>query len=829
MGWDNIVSGVAADDPEAILQLVALKYGVEKLEEWSDENKIFYINVVQTLMDYYSRQGMKAQEEELLMDAIELCKKKEGSDNTHYTRALYRLMALHYNGLGDTNSALELALNVQALHQSAQDYGFSYAALLYDIGTYYFSDGNVDEAEQYVASALTLYHQLAQDSSFVRSPSYVNCYSQALIAYGMILEKLGQYDDAIVAFRTVMLGSPQNSPNSPYMVAQNNLSIVLIKLGRYAEARRLLNSTKATSLHFSASKYSNLAILDYLTNDTQSALDDLGNYNINQILQILTMVSTFSESDRIAYLQETGSELVFLNNLLSSRFPLLASLGFDACLFARSVSMSIDKTIKDEVKAGAMPGGDSIRARLNYLHSIAVKKGITDEQRDSIAQEIIEGEKTLMRSDSLIGKTIYGNVGSISDITERLHAGEAAVMFCYLPEIGDSLKTTMNFGAYVVLPYSDSPQLVKLCDMQTLEDMSLNMNPTEESVSDLYSKKKAHGLYTMLWKPLESLLKDANCVYYSTCGSLNLLNHEALVDDKGRRQGFSRKMVCLSSPNLVGRMSAPISGKNLSDITLFGAPDFNLSPADMENLSEQYSQFSGKKMADDISALRGELMRSGWSLLPGTKAEIDAICAKLQAKNMEAKRYIGTAATEEALKALSGHSPQVLHIATHGFAITTQQQYEKSGYAQAIEAINERSLYMQWSGLVLAGGNNTWLGKAVPVDVEDGILTADEISHLDLSGTKLVVLSACDTGLGHIDPLEGVLGLQRAFKQAGVESILMTLWKIPDSTTAMFMEKFYERLLDGDTVRQAVKAAQQHLISNGASDPFYWAAFTVLD
>ena len=113
--------------------------------------------------------------------------------------------------------------------------------------------------------------------------------------------------------------------------------------------------------------------------------------------------------------------------------------------------------------------------------------------------------------------------------------------------------------------------------------------------------------------------------------------------------------------------------------------------------------------------------------------------------------------------------------------------------------------------------------------MEDGILTADEISHLDLSGTKLVVLSACDTGLGHIDPLEGVLGLQRAFKQAGVESILMTLWKIPDSTTAMFMEKFYERLLAGDTVRQAVKAAQQHLIAGGASDPFYWAAFTVLD
>lgn len=825
MGWDNIVSGVSADDPEAILQLVTLKYGVEKLEEWSDENKSFYMEVVRLLRGYYSRQGMPAQQAELLDGAIELIKKKDGRENSSYTRELYRLAALYYYELGDKNGALEVALNVRAMYQSAQDYGFDYANLLHDIGLYYLGVGNVDYAEQYVASAINLYHDLAQDSSFVKPASYADCYSQSLNTYGMILEKQKHYDEAIEVLKAVMSNTTPGSPNSLYMVVRNNLATVLLKLGRYGEARRLLNSTEAASLGFAVAKYSNLAILDYLTNDAKSAPVNLKNYNLSQCMQILGVAAAYSESERIAYLPNMASDLDFINNMLAYRFPALAAVGFDGSLFARSVGMAVDKAVKDVVKTG----GDSISAHLNYLHGMMVKKGLADEQRASIAQEIIAGENTLMRSSPQMGKKIYGNMGNISDITERLRQGEAVVMFCYLPEMGDSLSSTMNFGAYVVLPHSDSPQLVRLCDARVLEKLLLNMSPSVDFVSDLYSKKKAHGLYTMLWKPLESLLKDANCVYYSTCGSLNLLNHEALVDDKGRRQGFSRKMVCLSSPNLVGRMSAPISGKNLSDITLFGAPDFNLSPADMENLSSQYSQFSGQKVADDISVLRGELMRSGWSLLPGTKAEIDAICTKLQAKHVEAKRYIGTAATEEALKALSGHSPQVLHIATHGFAITTQQQYEKSGYAQATEAINERSLYMQWSGLVLAGGNNTWLGKDVPADVEDGILTADEISRLDLSGTKLVVLSACDTGLGHIDPLEGVLGLQRAFKQAGVESILMTLWKIPDSTTAMFMEKFYERLLAGDTVRQAVKAAQQHLIAGGASDPFYWAAFTVLD
>ena len=136
---------------------------------------------------------------------------------------------------------------------------------------------------------------------------------------------------------------------------------------------------------------------------------------------------------------------------------------------------------------------------------------------------------------------------------------------------------------------------------------------------------------------------------------------------------------------------------------------------------------------------------------------------------------------------------------------------------------------MLWTGLILSGGNNAWKGEQIPDGVEDGILTADEIARLDLSNTDLVVLSACETARGHIDPLEGVWGLQRAFKQAGVKTIVMTLWKVSDDVTAMFMEQFYKNLLKGKTVRQSVKKAQNYLISHGASAPYYWAPFVVLD
>jgi CHAT domain-containing protein len=161
--------------------------------------------------------------------------------------------------------------------------------------------------------------------------------------------------------------------------------------------------------------------------------------------------------------------------------------------------------------------------------------------------------------------------------------------------------------------------------------------------------------------------------------------------------------------------------------------------------------------------------------------------------------------------------------------ISNQTQYDNSQYAQSVNGISEKNTYMTWTGLVFSGGNNAWKGFRIPNNVEDGILTADEISRLDLSSTQLVVLSACETARGHIDPVDGVWGLQRAFKQAGVSTILMTLWKIPDSTTSIFMEQFYQALVDGLSVRSAVKKAQKYLIYNGASDPFYWAPFVVLD
>ena len=133
------------------------------------------------------------------------------------------------------------------------------------------------------------------------------------------------------------------------------------------------------------------------------------------------------------------------------------------------------------------------------------------------------------------------------------------------------------------------------------------------------------------------------------------------------------------------------------------------------------------------------------------------------------------------------------------------------------------------SGLIMAGGNAAWQGKQTLEGKEDGILTAYEISQMNLSNTELVVLSACETGLGDIQGNEGVYGLQRAFKIAGAKYLIMSLWQVPDKQTSLLMTTFYKKWLeDKMSIPNAFHAAQKELRSIGL-DPYQWAGFVLVE
>ena len=190
--------------------------------------------------------------------------------------------------------------------------------------------------------------------------------------------------------------------------------------------------------------------------------------------------------------------------------------------------------------------------------------------------------------------------------------------------------------------------------------------------------------------------------------------------------------------------------------------------------------------------------------------------------------YYGNNANEESFKALDYNAPSIIHIATHGFTYFSNEDEEKRNNITSISPYTSESVLMSWTGLLFSGANNTWTGKYQINDFEDGILTANEISLLHLDGANLVVLSACNTGLGISDTYGSTIGLQKAFKMAGAKSILMSLWKVPDEPTALMMTKFYKALFDGNDSHDALKIAQKE-VSKIYPDPYYWGAFVILD
>jgi CHAT domain-containing protein len=228
-----------------------------------------------------------------------------------------------------------------------------------------------------------------------------------------------------------------------------------------------------------------------------------------------------------------------------------------------------------------------------------------------------------------------------------------------------------------------------------------------------------------------------------------------------------------------------------------------------------------------------------WNYLEGTKNEGDTVLKILERNAFQVRYITDEKATETYFKKNAG-AYDIIHIATHGFFFEdpNKLRFEEnrseygdlsfrgfSGTLGTRSFVNNENPLMR-SGLVFAGANEVWSGTEL-TGSDDGVLTAQEVTQVDLRNNKLVVLSACETGLGDIRGNEGVYGLQRSLRMAGVNDIIMSLWEIPDYETILFMGKFYRYLTSGENMRQAFNHAQHEMRLK--YDPFYWGGFVLLE
>lgn len=383
-----------------------------------------------------------------------------------------------------------------------------------------------------------------------------------------------------------------------------------------------------------------------------------------------------------------------------------------------------------------------------------------------------------------------------------------------------------KYGFFLLKKDSKYPKFIPLFEEKHLTQL-LAKNKQEVDSTHINNQYTSKAISDLFLKPLENELKGVNTVYFSPSGLGHQIDFAALPISENETFGEKYKVHILSSPaEMIDFKSNYLNTENDLDIVLYGGIDYNKTSL-LNGTTKKIEEVD--YIISDISS-RSNAKEFGY--LNGTKNEVDIIESKATKNNFKTMLFEGREATEESIKQLDGRTrPFALHLATHGFFFPDPEekfedplQIQLQGKSKIYKASDDP---MMRSGLILAGANKYWGKPFETLTTEDGILTASEISNLDLSACQLVVLSACETGLGEIKGSEGVFGLQRAFKMAGVKNIIMSLWKVPDTQTAMLFDVFYEECFNGKSIHEAFRIAQSTMKEK--YPPYYWAGFVLLE
>lgn len=390
------------------------------------------------------------------------------------------------------------------------------------------------------------------------------------------------------------------------------------------------------------------------------------------------------------------------------------------------------------------------------------------------------------------------------------------------------------YAAYVVNNKQEYPLLMPLFEESKIDSVKVSpllrevygdsmMDSIQFSPHLYYKEPYAQKMYRLLWSPFEDLVAEGSTIYYVPSQLLFQIALESLPAPDGKLLGEHYRFVRLSSARELIAYKENLRldlATEKPNVVLYGGLKYDMNEEEMSKEAGEY-QIPLELLAYNDKPRGGVEFEE----VPGTKLEIDMIEKIMESHNVKVKPFYGTKGTEESFLSLNGKAPKILHLATHGFYYTPDK-------AMGIKYLSGYEDAMHLSGLVLAGGNTAWKGNKLPEGVCDGILTAADIARLDLSGVELVVLSACKTGRGQATP-EGLYGLQRAFKKAGVKTIVMSLWNVEDAVAPEFMKVFYENLMNPDfkgNKRQAFDATKSYVRTNTKyKQPYYWAGFVMLD
>ena len=806
----------------------ALKYLIQYKEQMQNEQYIDTLKLASTIIlmiNAYMESGDLASAQ----NEIESFNNKYGIDvnklPAEYVQIFFSSAGIVALRLKNYPLALRYCHAACNLHERTGDYGIEYVKVLSNIATIYAEAGqNVGsqfylDAKWYIDEAVSVFEERIGPLS-----EHGITGIQLLNSKALVYSEIGDREDAIEIFENIVQNYSNNDDvRSVWVLAANNLAILYMKSGNSKAAVNLLESLSSDNALYRELFKKNLALAYYATGD-EKLRKTIGDSNEICYNNCMDVFSFFTVAERENFWTRISLELLLFNNLVAEKYPTMTDIAFDNLLFVKNLKLMSSDILKGMVDNSSDP---ELKRKYNRILALRNDLSYRSNEQDSVKiwkKELDIEERNILKMIPDYKNKLLGVFHKWGEIKNVLRDDEIAIDFTYVPQMEDWDNAKGFYGAFVITNKSQMPELVRLCGVDDLESYFFLKEMDAMQISSLY--KDSVAIYEKLWGKLEEHIKGKQTIYFSPTGPLNLLNHEALKMPDGNIFGDKYNLVRLSSTDrILANASKGAGDKPYQSAVVYGGILYDLSVSDMTEAAKTYKHSA---IENNLLAMRSEDERGKWNYLQGTKTESQNVYDLLSSNKISSLLLQDASANEESFKALNGQAPSIIHLSTHGFFLDTTDKVKKNPFMNKIGGYSEKEDKLIRTGLLMAGANNVWCGKAQVTGIEDGILTADEISRMDLSQTKLVVLSACETAKGSVDPIDGVLGLQSGFKKAGAQTILMSLWRVSDAVTSILMTEFYANLGKGLSVYDSLKFATRK-VKEQYPEPYYWASFVLLD
>lgn len=768
------------------------------------ENHPSYALLLNNLADCSASLGDYSEAIRLCTQAVLIQKRALGMNHPECAKSLNRL-ASYCSALGDYDEAIRLCM--KAIHIQKEVLGENHpehATSLNNLGTYNAFIGNYSKAFHLCRKATYIQKKVLGETH----PEYATSLNN-LSSYSLAL---GNYDEAIrlcmeaIHIQKEVLG--ENHPN--YAFALNNLASCYSSLGNYTEAMQLCTEAlhiqnKVLSKnhpHYVLSSH-NLAYFHFCSNNKKEAVNSYSDLTHLYINLILSTFADLTTTEQALFWNKYND---YFNNELPQRAYTLADnslyiSAYNGVLLSKGLllnaEMEMKKLLQESEDTFVVALYDETRMNkimLNKQLEKPIKERLLDT--DSLQRLINRQEQELIQRSKVYGDYTHNLRINWQDVQNKLSKEDIALEFLSFPMDGDSIM----YVAMIVKPDMAYPEMIPL-----FEEKQLKQVPH-------YAYYDTSDLYHLVWQPLEEKLQGVKNIYFAPAGELYNIAIETLPDTDSTWIFDRFNLYRLSSTRQLALIQETYDNNSTR---IYGGLKYD---TDLTQLIRDNQRYKTEKQSltrsfEDCFIADSLHLRSGVEELPGTRIEAENIKHSLDAAHIENDLLTDTVGTEASFKAMSGKHIRTLHIATHGFYWTKREAYKQKRLNFLMLEDNHNLKYTEdksltRSGLLMAGANNALIGIEIPEEVDNGILTAKEIANLDLRGMDMVVLSACQTGLGEITG-DGVFGLQRGFKKAGAKSLLMSLWKVDDNATQILMTHFYANLIAGMDKHSALCEAQR--------------------